>query len=227
MSENLSASRAKAAAPGLLGELQSEVSVEAAPLLRFLAQYAALIMTLLGLFALLVVGVGARQWHVGKRDEEARLELSRLLVQQDNAARAEALERFVERAPDTVRLAALMEFARAALGAEETEKAAAAYGRVAAQDKNGALGAVAALAQAEALERAGKSVDALAVLEGLENIVSETMRPQVRNLLALSAVKAGRIERAVKAYEDLAAGAFGDDAEFYRSRIQELGVSAK
>jgi hypothetical protein len=53
------------------------------------------------------------------------------------------------------------------------------------------------------------------------------MRPRVRNLLALSAVKAGRVERAVKAYEDLAAGAFGEDAEFYRARIRELGASAK
>jgi predicted negative regulator of RcsB-dependent stress response len=207
---------------GILRDLQSEVSAEAAPLLRFIAGHATLIMGLLALFALIVAGAGAWQWYAAKRDEEARLTFSRLLMRQTGAARAEALARFAEDAPDSVRLAAFMELGLAFLDAGDAEKAAAAYSRVASQNQDRALGTIAALAQAESLNRAGKADDALAVLEGLENRVSENIRPRVRNMLALAALRAGKPERAVKAYEDLLAGAFGEDADFYRFRIARL-----
>ena len=212
--------------PGILGELQSEVSVEAAPLLQFIARHAAVIMVLLGLFVAVVVGAGVWQWYVAKRDAEAQNNFVRLLLQQQGAARVSALENFAATAPDSVRLAAWMELGLAALAEQDAAKASAAFARIAALDKDKPFGVAAALAEAQTLMQAGKAAEALAVLEPLENTVPEYMRVQVRGLIALSARQAGKTDRAVKAYEDLLAGALGDDADYYRFCIRQLQTDA-
>jgi hypothetical protein len=212
--------------PGILGELQAEVSVEAAPLLQFIARHAATIMVLLGLAAAAVVGVGAWQWYASKRDEEAQTNLARLLLQQKGAARVSALESFAATAPDSVRLAALMELGLAALAEKDAAKASAAFARIAALDKDKPLGAFAALSEAQTLMQAGKAAEALAVLEPLENTVPEYLRAQVRSLIALNARQAGKTDRAIKAYEVLLGSALGDDADYYRFCIGQIKADA-
>jgi hypothetical protein len=212
--------------PGILGELQSEVSVEAAPLLQYIARHAAVIMVSLGLFAASVVGVGAWQWYASKRDEEAQTQFSRLLLQPQGTARVSALESFAATAPESVRLAAWMELGLAALAEKDAAKASAAFARVAALDRDKPFGAVAALSEAQTLMQAGKAAEALALLEPLENTVHENMRVQVRGLIALNAWQAGKADRAVKAYEDLLAGALGDDADYYRFCIRQIKAGA-
>jgi hypothetical protein len=209
-------------ASGILEELQSEVSVEAAPLLQFIARNAPVVMLVLGLFVVAVVGIGAWQWYASKRDEEAQTHFSRLLLQQQGAARVSALESFAATAPDSIRLAAWMELALAALAEKDAAKASAAFARVAALDKDKPFGAIAALAEAQTLMQAGKAAEALAILEPLENTVPEFMRVQLRGLIALNAWQAGKTDRAVKAYEDLLAGALGDDADYYRFCIRQI-----
>jgi predicted negative regulator of RcsB-dependent stress response len=133
-----------------------------------------------------------------------------------------ALESFAATAPDSVRLAALMELGLAALAEKDAAKASAAFARVAALDKDKPLGAFAALSEAQALMQANKATEALAVLEPLENTVPEYLRVQVRGLIALNARQAGKTERAIKAYEDLLVGTLGDDADYYRFCIGQL-----
>jgi predicted Zn-dependent protease len=119
-----------------------------------------------------------------------------------------------------------MELGLAALAEKDAAKAAAAFARVAALDRGKALGAVATLSEAQTLMQAGKPAEALALLETLENTVPEYMRVQVRGLIAVSARQAGKTDRAVKAYEDLLAGAQGNDADFYRFCLQQIRAGA-
>jgi predicted negative regulator of RcsB-dependent stress response len=116
----------------------------------------------------------------------------------------------------------LTELGLAALAEKDAAKASAAFARVAALDKDKPFGTVAALSEAQILMRDGKAAEALAILEPLENTVPEYMRVQVRGLIALNARLAGKMDRAAKAYEDLLAGAIGDDADYYRFCLQEI-----
>ena len=215
-----------APAPGLLNNIQSEVSVEAAPLLGFIARNSAMIMTLLALFVLLVVGVGAWQWYADKRDTDAQMQLARLLVLPQGTARLTALSDFAAKAPDSVLPATLAELGLSALNAGEAEKAATSYERLAQLQNNTALGILARFAQAQSLSAAHKYDQALAVLEQMENTVSEGLRPQVRTLLALAAEQAQKPARAITAYEALLAGASGENADFYRFQLQRLKASS-
>ena len=212
--------------PGILGELQSEVSVEAAPLLQFIAKHAVVVMVVLGLFVATVVGIGAWQWYASKRDDEAQIHLARLLLQQQGAARVNALENFAATAPNAIRLAALMELGLAALAEKDAARAAAAFTRAAALDKGNPFGAMTALSEAQTLMQAGKAAEALAVLEALEHTVPEPIRVQVRGLIALNARQIGKADRAIKAYEDLLVGAQGDDADYYRFCIRQIKTDA-
>jgi len=212
--------------PGILGGLQSEVSVEAAPLLQFIARHAVAVMVMLGFFVATLVGIGAWQWYASKRDAQAQTNLARLLLQQQGAARVNALESFAATAPNSIRLAALTELALAALAEKDAARAADAFARVAALDKNTPFGAMATLSEAQTLMQAGKAAEALTVLEELEHAVPEPIRVQVRGLIALNARQVGKTDRAIKAYEDLLAGAQGDDADYYRFCIQQIKADA-
>ena len=67
--------------PGsLMGEIQSEVAVEATPLLSFVLRNSRIIVACIVLLVLVIVGVGGWQWHQGRVEREAHLELGRILV---------------------------------------------------------------------------------------------------------------------------------------------------
>lgn len=206
----------------VMTELQSEVSVEAAPLLQFILKHAALIMTALGLFALLLAGTASYRWYSARATTQAQTELARLTMISDAPQRFAALEQFVGKAPEQVRLAALLELANAALVIKNYDKAAEAFGMLAKSDANNPLGYVGAFNEAQTLLHSGKSEAALTVLEKLENEIPEDNRLLVRSLLAEAAIAAGKPERAISAYDALAAAATGPEADFFRFRAQTL-----
>ena len=67
--------------PGsLMGEIQSEVAVEATPLLSFVLRNSRIIVTCIVLLVLVIAGVGGWQWHQTRVEREAHLELGRILA---------------------------------------------------------------------------------------------------------------------------------------------------
>ena len=72
-----------------------------------------------------------------------------------------------------------LEIATTALGLEQYGKAAEAYAAVAAADPKGSIGMMAAINQADLLQRQGKYAEALAVFDSLEKSAPESLRPAI------------------------------------------------
>lgn len=222
MSENRSHKGLARAAqqPAIPEPLQGEVAGEAAPLLRFVLDNARLIAVGLGV-AVLAVGAGAGyRWWAGEQKRQAQTELGMISASKTGADRVQALEAFLQKAPSSVERAVLFDIAAAAMEQKEYDRAAAAWARLAAAD--GATGVVARIGQAQALSQAGKNAEALDVLEALEGSVSEVSRNAVRGQLAVAAERAGKLDRAVAAYEALAASDTAGNKEYFRSRAEAL-----
>lgn len=213
--------------PGLLGELQSEVAAEAAPLLSFVLRHIRIIAGAVVALVLFIIGYGVWQWRLSSAENEASLALGRILTGQSGSAQAAALEALAEQVPASMRQGVLLAAASSAAAAGEPDRAAAVYGKVYAADPEGALGVISGLNEAALLRQGGKVKDALAVLEKLEAAAPQAARVLVREELAAAAEQAGEKSRALQAYEALVqdlsvAPVPGLDPGFYRDRIKQL-----
>ena len=73
------------------------------------------------------------------------------------------------------------------------------------------------------LQREGKYAEALAVFDALEKSAPEALRPSILEGQALSAEQAGKLERALAAYESIATN-LGDagNTGYFQAKIAEL-----
>ena len=211
---------------GVLGELQSEVAVEATPLLRFVLEHARSIAIFIVILVAAVVAVGVWHWNSAKSEREAQLELGRILIQPEGRERLEALERFLATAPVALKSGIQLEIAATALALEDMNAAAKAYGDVYASDSKGALGMMAAINQADILSRAGKFTEALAVLDAVAASAPEKMQQPVRQAVqesqAAVAEQAGQLARALAIYEDIIKQGGNVELGYYQAKAAEL-----
>lgn len=163
------------------------------------------------------------QWHQTRVEREAHLELGRILVSTQGPERIAALETFLPAAPSAMKSGVQLEIATTALGLEQYGKAADAYAAVAAADPKGSIGMMAAINQADLLQRQGKYAEALAVFDSLEKSAPESLRPAILEGQAMSAELAGKLDRALAAYESIATS-LGDAANngYFQAKIAEL-----
>ena len=211
----------QAATPGMMGELQSEVSLEAAPLLTFIMNHVGAIVGVVLLLVACIVAAGVYQWHSGNELRDAQLALGKILTGKAGTDRIAALEAMVKDAPESMRTGLWLEVARAAQEAQDYTKAAAAFGQVAQRDK-GPLGITSALNQSDMLLKAGNAAQALSVLEPLAAAAPETMRLMVQESTAAAAEAAGNKKKAVEAYQAILASGKTQDNAYYTSRITAL-----
>jgi predicted Zn-dependent protease len=217
-----------AEAPSLLNEIQTEISAESAPLLRVILRYANVLAGLVIGLLLLVVGTGIWQWRSAARHTEATDDLARIVVMKQGEARLTALSTLASSAPEKVKFAAYMALGQSAVESGKFAVAAAAYADAAKQDKSGAFGVAATIAQAGALLKDGKSVEAVSLLrEAEKNLPEQARTTQLRQLLAEAAVAAGQKELAVDIYKNLADFASGREGDYFRSRISALEQQEK
>ena len=211
----------------LLQELQSEVTHEAAPLLQFLLKHAVTIMVLLGLFLLVLVGMGAYKWYAGKSVIEGQDALARIMLTTQGAPRVTALEKYAREAPARLRVAVLLELADAAMQEKAYAKAAAAYEKAAAEDADGAAGLLASFNHGQALLADGKADAALSVLNALLPRLEANAARNVLPVQAAAALAANKPEQALKSFETLAASAQGAEKEYLESRVLALRAQLK
>lgn len=215
------------ASPTLLGEIQSEVSVEAAPLLTLIVTNMKLVVGFILVLLLITLGYGGWQWQENKTLREAQLDLGRILVRDAGQERVNALEAFAAKAPVALRQAVLLELAASAVAVEDFGRAANAYGQLVTADPASAMGTIAALNQADLLQRTQKPAEAVVVLEKLLVQVPEVLRPTVREQLAGAAVQAGDLKKALAVYEELlqsesSAPSAGANVAFFKNRVTAL-----
>ena len=206
--------------PGsLMGEIQSEVAVEATPLLSFVLRNSRIIVTCIVLLVLVIAGVGGWQWHQAHVKREAHLELGRILVSTQGPERIAALETFLPAAPSAMKSGVQLEIATTALGLEQYGKAADAYAAVAAADDQH----VHIIANVVQIHIAGG--DAAVRLQKLAQLVRHALalRPAILEGQAMSAELAGKLDRALAAYESIATS-LGDAANngYFQAKIAEL-----
>ena len=208
-------------AAGMMGELQSEVSAEAAPLLQFISRHAGIIVGVILLLIVAIVALGVYQWRSEGATREASLALGKALTSTTGEAKVQALEAMRKDVPESMREGLLLEIAMAALDAEQLDKAAATFGEVAKYD-TGPMGFAAAMNQSDILLRAGKADEALKVLENLERTVPNAMRAALLQAIAAAAEEAGNAGSAIKAYEGLLGLGETDMDNYFRARIEVL-----
>lgn len=214
--------------PSLLGEIQSEAAVEAAPLLTFIVSNMRVIVGVILLLLVATVGYGVWQWQNTKAVREAQIDLGRILVKDSGEARVKALQGFLPTAPAHMRGAILLELASSAVTADDFDSAVTAYKELASTQAGTALGMIAALNESSLLQRQNKPAEALVVLETLLPTLPENLRPAVQEQIASTADQAGDLEKALKYYEEIllpipgAAQRSEMETSFYRSRIQKL-----
>jgi len=211
----------------LLRDLQAEVSTESAPLLQFILRHAGLIAGVVVLFLLVLIGTGIWSWHAGNKNEEAREELARTELTLQGKERTAALKALAARMPDAVRVPALLAWAQSALADDDPTAAAEAYSAVAAADADGALGKAAGLGQAASLLKAGKSVEALSLLQNIEARLPENSRSlELRQMVAEAAAAAGHNDMAARVYLALARDSQGVEKDYFNARAMALTPSA-
>ena len=210
--------------PGsLMGEIQSEVAVEATPLLRFVLEHSRTIVAVVVALLLVIACVGGWQWNQSRVEREAHLELGRILVSTEGADRIAALETFLSSAPEDMKPGVQLEIANTAMALEQYGKAAEAYAAVAAADPKGAIGVLATINQADLLQRQGNYAEALVIFDALEKNAPESLRPLILEGQAMSAEMAGKLDRALAAYERIASN-IGDagNSGYFQAKIAEL-----
>ncbi len=209
--------------PQLLEEIQSEVSTEAAPLLQFILKHAILIMACLGLFVVILAGIGGYNWYAERNLLEGQAKLSSIVLSNQGEERVKALESFLTTAPTELKGGTILALAEVSMELKNYDKAAEHYGALAALDSQGAVGLLAALNQGQALLLAGKAKQAVDVLESIVNKPSTVQRVVIQQALAEAALQAGDVEKARQTYEAMVAAGQGPEERFFRYRARTAG----
>lgn len=208
--------------PGFLEGLESEVTAETAPLLRFITKYAGVIAGCVILVLAALGGMGIWNWHKSNKQKEAREELARINMTQEGDARENALKTLAENAPDSMKFYIYMTLGQSARENGHSAVAAEAYARAAALDQ-GALGFAAQMAQAGSLLDKGDAREALALLQGLEkNPGSVSAALRLKEMLAEAAEQAGDLTLAIQTYQALGNELKTAEGNYFRWRAETL-----
>ena len=211
---------------GVMGEIQSEVAVEAAPFLRFIIKHSKAIVFLVLLLIAAIIATGVMQWQKSSKQAKAEIELGSILAgASQGAERISRLEAFIANAPSTLQQGALLELALVAQKDGNHQRAAEAFAQAAQLGGDSPLAIMARINQADALVQAGKTEEALTVLGELEPKAPRSLQTIVRLALASTAELAGKNDVAIKAYEALLVSGPAQEQSFFKARLAALGAT--
>ena len=161
-----------------------------------------------GVVAAVAVYTGVSSYQ-SSQHEKAVSQLGSIMVLDDQAARAEKLQSFVQSGPEGLRPAAQLELARIFMDSGEYDKAAAAWKALA---PNANMKTLAGLGEAKALVFKGDYAGAVTILSALKKDAGEEFAGAISANLAFAAEKAGQADLAIAEYEALKTKESGNDA---------------
>lgn len=182
----------------LLDSIQSEVSKEASPMLEFLVKHARKIFLFLAALIALIVVVGVFSYSAGSKQREAEETLGKILIQPETSAKLAALEEFSAGAPKKMQTAVFMAIAHSAALQNNMEKAAEAWGKVAASADTPTR-FVAGIAQATALAAQDKVAEAIVQLESMLASAPSEAKSMLNAQIVDLAERSGNWDKAIAA----------------------------
>ncbi len=181
----------------LMDSIQSEVSTEASPMLRFLTQHARLLAVGIVLFIVAIGGFWIYEWQAGKQTVAEQQEFGRIVTAGKAEDRLKALEAYVQTAPSSMRNAAWFAIAEAAQAVKDYPKAYTAWEKIAGSDAS--MKVPGTFGMAQALIDQGKPKEALALLDGISSGLAKADALNVNNRIVLLAESLGDYKRAIAA----------------------------
>ena len=155
------------------------------------------------------------------QQEKAANELGKILALKDNKARVGALEAFLKKTPEALKIGVQLELARVYMQNKDYKQAAQAFAKL-ARVADESLKPVAVLGQVKALELNKQYGQALEILEKNKQAIPKEYSDQVAQRIAFLAEKVEDWTKALAAYEELKANAQGVETKFFDYKIQTL-----
>lgn len=214
-------------ADDILREMQEEVSPEATPLWQFVNDNAPKIATIVVALVVIISTFAFYQGHQESSLEDARIELSIITSNPQDAERLTLLEAYKNEAPEEILLGIEFEIAQTAILLGDFAKAQIAFSTVIEREGNSPLGISATINLADILAYQGESQKAIDMYESIVNHVPLNFRVSVYASIAEVATVANLKEKALSAYKDALnalpeTDSDSQDAEYFNAKIMQL-----
>ncbi len=208
-----------------MDSVKKELNPEAQQTIGFLHKYAKQItIVILGIVLIIAIALGYK-WYQQRHVASEQTRLGLILSGQTGAARIQALENFLQDTPAEFKPAVYFEIAFTASGLGDNAKAAENWKSGGDLLKpNDPMLAVARLGEASALNKVGRGVEGVAVLEEFLTQTNPDLYSAsfLKMELAAMAEQAGEWEKSVAIYEELAAAESGEGRSFFSFRANEI-----
>ena len=190
--------------PGATAEelLGKEVPEELSPFIKKVMENRKAVIACVVLLLVVTGGYGVYKSVTAKNLAKAVNDLGLIMVQENGPAKITALEGFLASAPAGLKGGVLLEIARVSEATANHERAVTAWRDVAALGVD-TLVPVAKLGEASSLAAAGKTAEALTLLDGLKTSAPKSYTASVLWKIAVVAEASGDLQKAVAAFEEL------------------------
>lgn len=203
----------------ILDQVQGAVPESIHPLLTFLLDNGKIICGIIAAIIIIAAGYAFMQYSHQESVQKAEGQLGAIMIQYQGADQIAKLTELQSKAPAEMQAAIDLALAKSYMDASQFEKAAEAWGKIAA--KKDTFANIAIIGQAKSLILGDKPAEAIVILQKLKSQIGERYQATINRLLASAAVMAGKNELAIQAYQALMTDN-PTERMYYESKVAEL-----
>ena len=184
----------------LLREMQDEISPEATPLWQFVNDKAPAIATIVVSLVIVIAGFAFYQGYQESSFKDAKMQLSIIISNTNDAERLSALEAYKNEAPTKILVAIELEIAQASMLLGDLVKAQSAFTYVKNEEGNSPLGISATINIGDILASQGEFQKAIDTYESVVEQMPVTLRAALYADIGDVAASGNLKEKAISAY---------------------------